>query len=199
MGAISRIAVLLAVVYPSLAVSDSPAAPKIASVAYSGNGCPRNIKQYGDFNDPTFKFTDFNLSYPGPTTQTLNCQVMIQTTGASPGWQVAVSDNWVRGHVYLEPGTALDFLTTVYFSQSASQTASVRGRINNRDGSSTLDQSVTLHNDLTSSRVWSPCTGSDGTTGILNVNFRGVLTGDGSSKAHFEASTENWDLDWRRC
>jgi hypothetical protein len=47
------------------------------------------------------------------------------------------------------------------------------------------------------SKVWSPCTGSDGYTGIMNINFRGALTGDG--KAQFVADTEQWDLEWRRC
>jgi hypothetical protein len=31
----------------------------------------------------------------------------------------------------------------------------------------------------------------------MNINFRGALTGDG--KAYFEANTEEWDLEWRRC
>lgn len=72
----------------------------------------------------------------------------------------------------------------------------VRGNIVN-SGSSTLDQSVTLVSNTDGTTAWSPCIGSDGYTGIMNVNFRGVLSGGG--RAYFEALSENWDLQWRRC
>ena len=64
------------------------------------------------------------------------------------------------------------------------------------NGDSTLNQAVTLVAKA-DDKVWSPCTGDNGYTGILNVNFRGALAGDG--KAYFEANTEEWDLVWRRC
>lgn len=63
-------------------------------------------------------------------------------------------------------------------------------------GASPLDYPVTLNQNI-NSPVWSQCIGGDGSPGILNVNFRGALTGDGN--AYFEAFTENWDFIWRQC
>lgn len=60
-----------------------------------------------------------------------------------------------------------------------------------------MNQAVTLVSEAGGSKVWSPCSGNDGYTGILNVNFRGALSGSG--KAYFEALSENWDVEWRRC
>ncbi|KAK3329858.1 hypothetical protein B0H66DRAFT_597422 [Apodospora peruviana] len=197
---LSRFTVLLAAASAalpaSLAVAESPSSlPRISTITYSGNGCTRDPKLSGDFNDPTFSYNNFAASLPG-TNQTLNCEVHIQATGASSGWQVALKDNWVKGHLVLDPDTCLDYYTQVYFSQNAAKTGTARGRIRNT-GDARTDQAVTLRSNLAGNQVWSPCTGSDGSPGILNVNFRGALSGDG--KAYFEAFTENWDLEWRRC
>ncbi|KAK0734526.1 hypothetical protein B0T26DRAFT_632795 [Lasiosphaeria miniovina] len=195
MGPLSHLALLLAAVYPALAAADTPSSsPRITSISWSGNGCPRDPKFDGDFNAPVFTYNNFAASLPG-TNQTLNCEVHIQTAGTSPGWQVALKNNWVKGHLVLSPGTTLDYYTTVYFSQSASNTASLRGRWTN-GGDGTIDQGVTLRQTF-SGQVWSPCTGDGGSIGILNVNFRGALNGDG--KAYFEAFTEKLDFEWRRC
>ncbi|KAK3393409.1 hypothetical protein B0H63DRAFT_491393 [Podospora didyma] len=194
MGPFNTFTLLLAAVLPATVIADGPpSSPRISSISYSGNGCIRDPKYSGDFSDPTFTYSNFAASLPGEN-KTLNCEVHIQTTGTSAGWQVALNNNWIKGHLVLGPGTALDYFTTVYFSQSASNTATGRGKWYNR-GENTVDQSVTLRNSL--AQVWSPCTGSDGSIGILNVNFRGALTGSG--KAYFEALSENWDLEWRKC
>ena len=66
------------------------------------------------------------------------------------------------------------------------------------DGSGTISQDVVLYNDLSDTRVWSPCLGSDGYTGILNVNWRGALTGNGN-RASFDAWYQSWEVDWRSC
>lgn len=76
------------------------------------------------------------------------------------------------------------------------QQDTIRGQIEN-DGSTTINKPVTLVSSAGEDKVWSPCTGSDGYTGIMNVNFRGRLAGEG--KAYFEALSESWDLEWRRC
>ncbi|KAK3938734.1 hypothetical protein QBC46DRAFT_264707 [Diplogelasinospora grovesii] len=195
MGAFSRMTVLLAAAAYSSLVTADPATPRITSITYSGNGCPNNPDRSGDFNGPTFAYRRFVAAYPG-TNQTVNCEVHIQATGASAGWQVALSDNWIKGHVVLDPGTQLDYWTTSYFSQDAANTGTVQNKIVN-NGASTTDQAVTLHQDCAASRVWSLCIGDDGSPGILNVNFRGALSGGG--KGYFEVFTESWDFDWRRC
>ncbi|KAL2017733.1 hypothetical protein VTK56DRAFT_1703 [Thermocarpiscus australiensis] len=199
MGLLARLAVLFAAVSPSLvaceAAESDPAVPRISSISFSGNGCSKDPRFSGNFNDPTFTFQNFAATLPGAN-QTVNCQAHIQTTGASPGWQVAVKSNTVKGHVTLAPGTRLDYYTTVYFSEDASRTDTSKGTIENT-GSTTINQAVTLVTDAGADEVWSPCADSSGYTGILNVNFRAALSGDG--KAYFEALTENWDVEWRRC
>ncbi|KAK0748358.1 hypothetical protein B0T21DRAFT_344032 [Apiosordaria backusii] len=181
-----------------LVTADSAAAPaaipRITSLTFSGPGCTRDPKHTGGLSDPTFSFSNFASSLPG-TTKTLNCQAHLQASGASPGWQVAVTTNTVKGNVYLTPGTSLEYYTTVFFSQDAAKTGTVRGHIAAND--KTVDQAVTLVSNTGANKVWSPCTGADGSIGILNVNFRTVLNGEG--KAYFEALTENWDLEWRKC
>lgn len=200
MGILTLSTALLATAAAAVVSADAslqaPAAlPRISSISFSGNGCIKDPQHYGGFSDPTFKFNSFAASLPG-TSRTLNCEVHIVATGASPGWQVALASNNVKGHVVLAPGTQLDYFTTVFFSEAASKTGTVRGRISN-SGEGTINQPVTLVSNTGANKVWSQCTGGDGSPGILNVNFRGALTGDG--KAYFEANTESWDLEWRRC
>jgi len=179
-----------------LADSAAPSA-RISSITFSGNGCARDPKFTGGFNDPTFTFHNFAASLPGMN-QTLNCAAHITATGAGAGWQVALKENVVHGRVVLSPGTSLDYYTTVFFSENASKTTTAGGTLSNREGTGSIDRAVGLRSTLGSNKVWSACTGSSGYPGILNVNFRGALTGDGG-KAYFEALTENLEFEWRRC
>lgn len=66
------------------------------------------------------------------------------------------------------------------------------------DGKGSINEDVVLYSDLSNGLVWSECFGGDGYTGILNVNFRGVLSGDGG-RATFEAQNQRWKLEWKRC
>ncbi|EGS18973.1 uncharacterized protein CTHT_0055900 [Thermochaetoides thermophila DSM 1495] len=202
MGLLSYLTVFLAATGSALAApaAESPAdiavpTPKITSITYSGNGCVRDPKLSGSFNDPTFTYQGFTLSLP--TNTTANCQIHIQASGAGPGWQVALKSSQVKGRLVLTPGTSLTHYTTVFFSQNPTKTSTVSGTVSN-DSRNTISRSVTLVSKADSSELaWSPCTGSDGYTGIMNVNFRGVLSGN--SRAYFEAQTETWELQWRRC
>ncbi|KAL2126966.1 hypothetical protein VTI74DRAFT_11546 [Chaetomium olivicolor] len=196
MGLLSNLTILLAAASLGAADTATPATtPKITSISFSGNGCVRDPKFTGSFDDPTVTFYNFAATLPGAN-QTVNCQAHLQATGASPGWQVALKSNTVKGHVVLQPGTTLAYYTTVYFSQDASNTDTLKGAISNT-GSTTINQPVTLVSKADADKAWSPCTGSDGYTGIMNINFRGALNGEG--KAYFEALTEEWELEWRRC
>ncbi|OIW34602.1 hypothetical protein CONLIGDRAFT_638951 [Coniochaeta ligniaria NRRL 30616] len=195
MGALSRITVAIAALYAPLAAADTPASqPRITSVQYSGNGCPNDASRSGSFSDPTFTYNRFAAVLPG-TNQTVNCEIHVQAAGGSAGWQVALSDVNIDGHLVLDQGTRLDYYTTVYYSENAGSTTTARQHISN-NGGSTLDYPVSLRQDITKP-VWSECIGGDGSPGILNVNFRGALTGGGH--AYFEVFTENWDFIWRRC
>ncbi|AEO53777.1 hypothetical protein MYCTH_91276 [Thermothelomyces thermophilus ATCC 42464] len=234
MGLLSNLVLLTAAV----AVAADPATPKISSISFSGNGCLNDPKFSGNFDVPCLTFSNFAAALPG-NNKTVNCQVHLQTQGATPGWQVALKSNVVKGHVVLSPGTTLTHYTTVFFSQDASNTVSPDRRhavisaffslplgyhhqpiaaghsptwgstpfaVSNQDtfsntienkGTTAINKPVTLVGNADGGKVWSPCTGSDGSTGIMNINFRGALAGDG--EAYFEANTEEWDLEWRKC
>lgn len=124
MGPISRFAVAVAVaaLHTPLAAAVNPASqPTITSVQYSGNGCPNDASMSGGFPDPTFTYNRFNAALPSAN-ETANCEIHVQAAGASSGWQVAVSGVTVCGHLSLDPGTQLDYYTTVYYSENAGDT-----------------------------------------------------------------------------
>lgn len=197
MGPLTRLTVLLAAVFPAAVVSDSPSSmPKITSVTFSGSGCKNDAKLSGGLSSPTISYDDFTARYPG-TSHMVTCQVHLQGSGASPGWQFALKDNWVKGKVWLQPGTSLDYYTTVFFSQDAANTGTVKNTISNTGGG-TVERDVVLRNNLAPRKIWSPCTDGDGYTGILNVNFRGILSGE-EGRAWFKATSQNWEVEWRQC
>ena len=220
MGFLSQLTVLLAAA-SSVAAESVPAnaAPQITSIKFSGNGCTKDPKFSGSFNNPTITFSDFSVSVPGDKTS--NCQVHLQATGASPGWQVAIKKNVVKGYLVLSPGSSFTHFTTIFFSQDAANTVgllyfilpqrgsqvtftdkacpkqdTISDTVSNT-GDKITHEDVTLYSHAGDKRVWSPCTNQDGYTGILNVNLRGALSGAG--KSHFAAKTEEWELEWRRC
>jgi len=122
MGPLARLTVLIAALSPSLVLSATPdALPQIKSITFSGNGCPSDPKWSGGFNDLSVSYGEFGARLPGDRS-TVACQVHIQGTGGSPGWQVALKETWVTGHVWLQPNTKLEFLTTSFFSQDAART-----------------------------------------------------------------------------
>lgn len=123
MGPLTRFALVAQALCPIVAVAaDSPPSlPRITSVQYSGNGCPNNGARSGDFNSPTFKYNNFAAASPG-TNQTVNCEVHLQASGGSAGWQVALSHVNVNGHLVLDPGMSLDYYTQAYFSENAANT-----------------------------------------------------------------------------
>ncbi|KAH8887302.1 hypothetical protein GQ53DRAFT_827466 [Thozetella sp. PMI_491] len=166
--------------------------PRITSVSYSGNGCPDNLDNSGDFNNPTFTFRHFVASSPG-VNQTVNCEIHLQSAGGSAGWQVSLSEVDVRGHVVLDPGMRLNYYVQTYFSENAGNTVTARERVGG-DGQA-LDYPVQIRQGLR--ELWSPCTGGNGAPGILNVNFRVSLMGDGHG--YFEGTSETWNFNWRRC
>jgi len=129
MGALTTLAVALVALYTPLAAADGPASqPTITSVQYSGNGCPDDAKRTGGFSDPTFTYNRFAASLPGQN-QTVNCEVHVQAAGASSGWQVALSNVNVNGHLVLDEGTSLDYYTTVFYSENAGTTVCLFPRI----------------------------------------------------------------------
>ncbi|RYP11360.1 hypothetical protein DL765_007790 [Monosporascus sp. GIB2] len=184
--------------------------PHITSVTYSGTGCPSSspgVVRSGGFAEPAFRLSEFEARAPDGA-QTVNCQVHVQAAGASPGWQLGLESVTVRGHVVLDPGAAVDYYVTSFFSQDADRTVTVKGTIPN-DGNGRLDRDVVSTTRIPgSSIVWGPCTREgSGDVGMLNVNFRVALqTGGGSRYAYFGRGgadnalpAESWTYAWRRC
>lgn len=107
---------------------DTPSSlPHITSVQYSGSGCPSSaprVDQTGAWNDLAFRLNAFEVTMrqSDTTASTENCEVHVRVAGCAPGWQVAVRDVDVRGHLVLDPGGALDFFVQSYWSEAASDT-----------------------------------------------------------------------------
>ena len=110
-----------------VAIRDTPAnVPALTAFKYSGSGCTQgsnSVKTVGGWNEATFSFSDFIANSPGEDA-TENCEVHFQGSGASAGWQVAVSELNVNGKVVLPPGTRFDYYWQIYWSDDASNTVS---------------------------------------------------------------------------
>ncbi|KAI1336292.1 hypothetical protein F5Y15DRAFT_419083 [Xylariaceae sp. FL0016] len=185
-----------------------PSMPRVSSITYSGSGCPSSspgVDKLGSWNDLAFRMNGFEAKVPGTATSTENCQVHLQASGCSAGWQVGIKDVYVRGHLALDPGATLDYYVTSFWSQDAANTATIQASLPNT-GTTRLDADVTAHASVPDAEVvWSPCSRSDGYLGILNVNFRAaLLTADGNQYGYFgkggdSAPLESWGYVWRRC
>ncbi|KAL1862772.1 hypothetical protein VTK73DRAFT_6659 [Phialemonium thermophilum] len=175
-----------------------PSLPRFTSIQYSGNGCPSGARlDSGNFDDPTFAFRSFAIqTSAGAANLTANCQIHVQADGASSGWQVALSEINVQARAVLDPSETVTYYAQVYFSEDAATTGTFRGNIVN-PGSERIDSAITINQSTRDAVVWSPCIGGDGSPGLLNVNFRTVLNGEGYG--YFEVFTEHWKFNWRRC
>lgn len=107
-----------------------------------------------------------------------------------------------HGYARMDSGVNGNFLSTYYFSQNASNTASSKATINGPDF---LNGQIYTKVDVVenASIVWSPC----GATGILNINNRIALTAPSGSTAAGEMSdddatvafTQKVLFQWRQC
>lgn len=116
-----RAAALFLAVVPALVGAAPDQAPKITSLKFSGSGCPNDsgsVKAvYGDLGDaPAFTFSQLKGD------DTANCELHIQSSGGSQGWQVAVKEVTYQGNVQLSSGSQLDTITQAYWSEHAGDT-----------------------------------------------------------------------------
>ncbi|CAE7188513.1 hypothetical protein PTT_18532 [Pyrenophora teres f. teres 0-1] len=174
------------------ALAAPPTAPRISRLVFSGSGCPASSSSVsstsatlGDTAGVTFS------QLRGSNTD--NCAVHVQSTGASAGWQVAVRGITYEGDVVLKGASGLDTYTQVFWSDRAGETGTLTGGLtcNGPD----INSRVSVQSS-TSDLKWSKCTGSDGDPGILNVNFRPVVQGDYGS---YDFKSAVWKLEWRTC
>lgn len=118
---LAAIAPVLVAAAPLEAAPSPPTAPKITTLVFSGTGCPNNsgsVKSNTGLLDENISFSFGQLT--GDSTD--NCQVHLQSSGGTAGWQVAIKDVEYKGHLKLKPGTTLDTFTTVFWSEKAAQT-----------------------------------------------------------------------------
>ncbi|KAI1810619.1 hypothetical protein GGS20DRAFT_566546 [Poronia punctata] len=195
----------------ALSPRDTPSAlPHITSVTYSGDGCPSSspgVERTGaGFGDVGFKLNGFEASLPGIEHSSTNCQIHLQASGCTAGWQVGIQSATVKGHLVLDAGASFDWFLTSYWSQDAGATGTIQGTVSNT-GSGRLDQDISKTASASAGLVaWSPCARDDGGyLGILNVNFRVALSSaSGDQYAFFgkdshTPAAESWSYVWRRC
>ncbi|KAI0127593.1 hypothetical protein BJ170DRAFT_694372 [Xylariales sp. AK1849] len=197
--------------HPIRDVISPPTLPTISTISFSGSGCPADGDSITfvsrDWNNIIFHLDNFTTSTPGDATKTTNCQAHIQGIDTTPGWQFALKDVWVRGYLELEAGSTMTEYVTTYFSEDALDTATMQvSRSADDHEELRINQSVILHTETPkSSFMWSPCTNTRGSTGILNINFRVALTTSArNAHGYFGAAvnttvTEKWGWVWRRC
>ncbi|KAI1203957.1 hypothetical protein F5X97DRAFT_337821 [Nemania serpens] len=183
------------------------ALPHIASISYSGTGCPSSspgVERTGaGFNDIGFRLNGFAATLPGIETSTTACQIHLQATGCAAGWQVGIQSATVKGHLVLDPGASITWYLTSFWSENAAATSTISGTISNT-GSSRLDDDV-ARSASAGAVAWSQCArGGDGSLGILNVNFRVALDAPGKQYGYFgkdagTATAESWNYVWRQC
>jgi len=106
---------------------DAPSAlPRITSVSYSGDGCPSSspgVERTGaGFGDVGFRLNGFEATLPGIDTSSTACQIHLQASGCSAGWQVGIQSATVKGHLVLDPGASVDWYLTSYWSENAGNT-----------------------------------------------------------------------------
>ncbi|CAG8949050.1 hypothetical protein HYFRA_00002179 [Hymenoscyphus fraxineus] len=178
----------------------------IVSASSSGNGCPQGTVSTTLSPDKTlitFGFDAFQ-AYIGPAAaqadKTKQCQLHLSLKYPG-GFQYAITDATYHGYARLDAGVTGNFLSTYYFSQSASSTCTTKSSIS---GASWVNGDVyTKHDEVeTTATIWSPC----GDTGLLNINNRIALTST-NTKASGEISnddatvafTHQAHVSWRQC
>ncbi|KAI8954061.1 hypothetical protein F4801DRAFT_44474 [Xylaria longipes] len=176
--------------------------PRVTSLTYSGSGCPSSSpgveRTGGGFGDIGFRLNGFEASLPGIENSNTNCQVHLQASGCSAGWQVGIQSATVKGHLTLDPSASVTWYLTSYWSENAGATNTISGTISNT-GSSRIDEDVSRSSNA-GAVAWSPCAKGDGFLGILNVNFRVALDAPGNQYGYFgKNAAESWNYVWRQC
>jgi hypothetical protein len=118
-----RSTLLLAALAPALIAAAPGVAPRITSLRISGSGCPNDsgsVKSSTGVLGDSASFTFSQLS----SDNTNNCEIHIQSSGGSAGWQVGVQAVTYSGDLTLKPGTQLDTYTQIYWSDNAAETVS---------------------------------------------------------------------------
>lgn len=104
--------------------ASSAAALRIRSVTHSGPACPQGTKVTwsGGIDDLVITLSDFSETLTAG--QMTSCQVHLLIDEGESGKALLLQDVVVRGGLYLSSNAKVDFYTTAYWSETASDTVS---------------------------------------------------------------------------
>jgi hypothetical protein len=108
---------------PALCLAAPPTAPKITRLVFSGSGCPNDSNSVKSDSATLGDSAGVSFSQLRGT-DTDNCAVHVQSSGGSPGWQVAVKEITYEGDVNLRGNSELDTFTQIFWSENAGNTVS---------------------------------------------------------------------------
>jgi hypothetical protein len=108
---------------PALCLAAPPTPPKITRIVFSGTGCPNDSGSVKSDSATLGDTAGVSFSQLRGS-DTDNCAVHIQSSGGSPGWQVAVKEITYEGDVNLRGNSELDTFTQIFWSENASNTVS---------------------------------------------------------------------------
>ncbi|GKT41414.1 uncharacterized protein ColSpa_01595 [Colletotrichum spaethianum] len=181
-----------------LSLATAASALRINSVSHSGPACPQDarVTWSGGLDDLTITLSDFSETLAAG--QMTSCQVHLLVDGGEAGRALVLQDVVVRGGLYLSSNAKVDFYTTAYWSEAASDTVTKSTSTSSGAGAVARNVAVAQRVDTAST-----CVGGDGYVGILNVTFRiisqagsrvvfGRERKDGGTSPVTEALTFKW-------
>jgi len=113
----------------------APAAPvRVASLTWSGNGCPSGQATFETGRGTIVaKITNFDAEIGpsiSPLEKTKNCAAHLNLSGGIPGWRLALTEVTSEGMWVIGPNTTLTTFVTVFWSADAANTVSLQSREN---------------------------------------------------------------------
>jgi hypothetical protein len=122
MARFTSIVSLLAAAATTVSAQSPSQLPSVSGFQNSGNGCPSSgsvTHSGGDYTFERFDIKGFT------STSTANCEIHVNSGGASPGYQVALASATITGKATLGSGSELDLYVDYFWSQDASDTVSI--------------------------------------------------------------------------
>lgn len=119
------------------------------------------------------------------------------------GYAYTITNTTEYGWYELDAAITLSFLSTYFFSRSASQTFTTKGSIKGGGVWATGEIYENTMTIPTAERIWSPC-GSVGNDSVLNINTRKTLTSTDPNVYSGGLISEvpmltHLGLQWKRC
>ncbi|KEZ41436.1 hypothetical protein SAPIO_CDS7566 [Scedosporium apiospermum] len=183
----------------SLCAAAATSAFSISSIAHSGPACPQGTTVTWNENpdNPVFYLEDFSASVGSG--QTTSCELHLTIEDGTPNRSLVLNQVSVWGRLSLVADGAATFYTSGYWSATAATQVTKKVESSTR---SSFNDNVAIDTNL---GLASPCVGSSGSVGILNLSFR-VVSEEGKVSFGPErvgsrsyAVSEHLDFSWARC